>query len=238
MEFTTILTTIKEIVQEKGLSEPFIVGGVPRDKVLQRINDFGDIDFTTGDGDIHFLAKEIALRLPGAVYQLMADGHARVFVGGYKLDFSSNFKIPGIRYLLKKLNVADVDEMKCEIYSRDFTCNTLLLSMDLQTIIDPTAHGVNDINDKIIKTCLTPSLTLGYDNRRIIRIIYLASKLNFTVSEDIIEWVQKNSKLVLNCRAPSLAKKWNKALKYNREKSIKLAEEMGVLPYLPRPKGL
>ena len=51
------LLEIKRLAKDNGLSEPYIVGGLPRDKILHRINKVEDIDLTSGDDSIHQLAE-------------------------------------------------------------------------------------------------------------------------------------------------------------------------------------
>jgi hypothetical protein len=60
-------------------------------KVVGKIHNFNDIDLTTGDETIHYLAKEaaIALKSPYTSFQLMNDGHSRITVGDLKLDLSN-----------------------------------------------------------------------------------------------------------------------------------------------------
>ena len=167
MKLTELLKEIELLAQKKGFSTPYIVGGLPRDKVLNRANSFGDIDITTGDDGVKHLAKEVAINFHKYVtnYMVMSDGHAQVSFGDLKMDFSSNFIMPGVAYLLRKSGVSNVTEMQKEIYSRDFTCNTLLMDFALKEVKDPTGKGVKDINDKIIRTCLSPALSLGFNDR-------------------------------------------------------------------------
>jgi poly(A) polymerase len=163
----------------------------------------------------------------------MPDGHVTLNIGGLKLDCSSNFIIPNINDILAKQNITVVDEMQKELYSRDFTCNALLMSMDLKHIFDPLGRGIADIKKRIIKTCLSPEITLGYDNKRVVRILYLAAKLNFEVAPEIISWVKKNPASFSNVKSQYLTKKLIKALAYDPEKVIKLITDMNLWPYIP-----
>ena len=53
MKITDLLKIIKKISEVNNLSEPFICGGTPRDKVLGKIKEnLNDIDLTTGNEDI------------------------------------------------------------------------------------------------------------------------------------------------------------------------------------------
>ena len=48
MELLDILEFLTVLAEKKGMSPPYIVGGIPRDKLLKRFNDLGDIDTTSG----------------------------------------------------------------------------------------------------------------------------------------------------------------------------------------------
>jgi tRNA nucleotidyltransferase/poly(A) polymerase len=240
MKLSELLNLIAQIADEKGISTPAICGGTPRDKVLGKISELNDIDLTTGDQGIHYLAKEIAIKLKvqKSNYLVMPDGHARILIGGLKLDFSSNFNIPNIDEILKKKNIINADSMQKELYSRDFTCNTLLMSLDMKHIYDPTELAIDDIKKKIIKTCLSPEITLGYDHKRIVRVMYMAAKLNFNIAPEIIDWVRKNPNTFSNVPQDYLVKKLNKAVAYDKEAVIKLLTEMNLWPYVPPIKEL
>lgn len=240
MKLSKFLNIISQIAEEKSISKVYICGGLPRDKVLNKTNDLTDIDITTGDQGIHYLAKEIAIkfRLDKSRHLVMPDGHASLMIGGLKLDCSSNFMIPNIEQLLAKRGIEKADEMQKELYSRDFTCNALLMSMDLKQIFDPLGRGIPDIKQRIIKTCLSPEITLGYDNKRVVRILYLAAKLDFDIDPAIISWVKKNPTSFSNTKPQYLVKKLTKALEYNTDRVVKLLDEMNLWPYVPPVQAL
>jgi tRNA nucleotidyltransferase/poly(A) polymerase len=123
--------------------------------------------------------------------------------------------------------------MQCELYSRDFTCNALLLSLDLKNILDPTGLGLNDIQKKTIRTCLPAAITLGIDNKRIVRIIYLAAKLNFNIDEEIIKWIKTNPNAINNCKKKYLTGKLQKAVDSNLEKTVQVIDQLGLWNTIP-----
>ncbi|MES1987437.1 MAG: helix-turn-helix transcriptional regulator, partial [Pseudomonadota bacterium] len=47
------------------------------------------------------------------------------------------------------------------------------------------------IKSKTLRTCLPAAITLGYDNKRVVRILYMAAKLDFSVDQEIIDWVKQ-----------------------------------------------
>lgn len=235
MKLSVLLNEIEQIAQRKGLSQPFIVGGIPRDKMLNRQNSFEDVDLTTGDDGVKHLAKEVAVKLHKYVtdYSVMSDGHARIKFGDLNVDFSSNFMVPGIGYILKKENIQNADEMQKEIYSRDFICNTLLMSLDLKTVKDPTGLAISDIESRLIRTCLPAKLTLGYDQKRVIRAVYLAAKLDFNLDPEIIEWIKAHPDPIKNVGKDYSSKKLFKAMSVNKVKTISLLKELELWELLP-----
>ena len=234
MELLDLLEFLTVLADKKGMSPPYIVGGVPRDKLLKRFNDLGDIDITTGDSSVHYLAKEAAIMLKSDItsFHTYPDGHTRLYVGNYDLDFSTNFKIPGIKNQLLKVGIKNIDSMTEELYSRDFTCNTALLTLDLKKIYDPTGRAIPDMKAKILKTCMGPELTLGHDHNRIMRAIYFAAKLGFDVDESIISWVKANPDVVSEIKPNYFAKKIRESLSFDSEKTRMLIDKMGMWKFV------
>jgi len=239
MKLSELLYAIENIAKKKGLSKPYIVGGLPRDRLLNNLRDINDVDITTGDHTIHILAEDIASRLSGQVnYDIMPDGHSTISIGDIDIDFSSNFKVPGIGNILRKNGIQTPTEMQKELYSRDFTCNAALMSLDMENITDPTGLAINDIKNRVIKTCLHPDLTFGYDNRRIIRAVYLSAKLDFNIDPEIINWVKSKPDLAGNASDKYLVKKLNKSIKYNLDRTIDALDKMNIWSYIPPIKEL
>lgn len=218
-----------------GTSKPMIVGGIPRDKMLGKLTEISDVDITTGDDTVHYLAKEINIKLSRIMkiqYKKGFDGHSSILLGNLKLDFSSNFNVLHIEQYLKNKGIPNPSPMQKELYSRDFTINTLLMDLNLKTIHDPIKQGIADIKSKIIRTCLSPEITLKEHNR-IIRVIYLAAKLNFEVAPEIILFVQKNQNLIDSTTSEkSLVEKLSKAMSYNSNKTLELLKEMNLNKYV------
>lgn len=239
MNLPEILKILSDIAVNMD-SNLFLCGGAPRDKVMNVPGNIEDIDLTSGDDKIHYIAKEASIKLKdlNGSYKVLDDGHAQITIGGFKLDFSSNFNIPNIKNILNKAGLKGATDMQCELYSRDFTCNTLLMTLDLKQILDPTGLALKDIKSKTLRTCLPAAITLGYDNKRVVRIIYMAAKLNFTVDQEIIDWVKQNPKTISNCSQGYLIKKLAKSIEYNKEKTVELLDKMGLWKFIPPMKEL
>lgn len=236
MKLSDILQLLSQTAKDVGSSAPYICGGTPRDKVMGRPLVVEDIDITTGDQSIKTLAKEMAKRTAGprTVFTEMNDGHSQLIVDNIKLDFSTNYIEPGIKNMLVKAGLKNPTPMKFELYSRDFTCNTLLMTIDLKKVVDPIGLGLKDIKAKVLRTCLPAKITLGSDHRRVVRVIYLATKLGFKVDDEIINWVKKNPvSITAHDSREYVTKKLNKSLDFNPKLTVKLIDDMGLWSYVP-----
>jgi len=239
MKLKELLYLLGKTAIDIKASYPMICGGTPRDKYLDQLEKVSDIDITTGDKTIDYLSEAFADKL-GKQYKVsrktMPDGHSTVFIGDLKLDFSSNFVIPNIDLYLQKLGIKEPTNFQREMFSRDFTCNALLLSLDLKNIIDPTNRGFKDIKEKKIKTCLAPEITLTSNKNRVIRSVYLSSKLNFDIDNSIIEFVKKNPQSVQDSSQSSLSKKLNEAFTWDADRAEHNLTKMNLWNYIPITK--
>jgi tRNA nucleotidyltransferase (CCA-adding enzyme) len=238
VEFRDLLLQLKRLANDNGLSEPFIVGGLPRDKILNKSSDIQDVDLTTGDESIHKLALVVANYFKVVPVQF-PDGHYQMYLDNIKFDFSSNYQSPNAAYFLEKVGLNDPTQMQLELFSRDFTCNILLFPMDLRKILDPTGLSLNDIRDKVLKTPLPPRITLRDDPNRVVRAIYLAAKLGFTVEEDIIKWVlNHHEKISAEVSNGFARKKLAAATRSNPNITIQLMNKMQLWNVVSLPKIL
>ena len=196
MRLSELLSSLDTIAKENKIQTPYIVGGLPRDRILGLAPDMvKDIDITTGDSSSSILASLVSAKWPNAMFRLYDDGHSSVDFKNIRLDFSNNFKIPGIVTELKGMGVKSPTELQKELFSRDFTINTLLQPMDLsKEPLDLTGSAMIDIKNKTIKTPINPELTIGYDPRRILRAIKLAIKLDFIIDKELEEAIEFFSK--------------------------------------------
>lgn len=232
------LFKIKELAKDNGLSEPYIVGGLPRDKILNRSRKVEDIDLTSGDESIHQLA-ELAANEFKIQPMRFPDGHYQLYIGNLKFDFSSNYNSPDAKYFLEKAGVKEPTEMQLELFSRDFTCNTLIIPLTLIKIVDPTGLALDDIKKKLIRTPLPPRITLRDDTKRVVRAIYLAAKLGFMVEPDIIKWARTHHDKIREEVSQGFSKrKLADATRADADKTIDLMSQMDLWNVVGVPKIL
>lgn len=241
MKLRDLLNIIEETSLEHRTSRPYICGGAPRDRILNRLDSLNDIDLTTGDETVSILAREVYFKLNKnfkVFYRVAKDGHASIYMGSSKIDFSSNFNCPNIDGYLVSKGIANPNKMQKELFSRDFTCNSLLITLDLKKVIDPTKRGFKDVNDKIIRTNLAPQVTLTSNKNRVIRSIYLAAKLDFIIDDEIVQWVRNNPESVKFSSEKALVEKLNKAVALSPKKTISYIDKMNIWNQIPITKEL
>jgi len=231
----------KTAVDHPKIGIPYLCGGTPRDYLMGNLEKISDLDITTGTKTIDYLAENV-LNILNKQYNIpnhvAKDGHISLHIGDLKLDFSSNFIEPNIINHLKAIGIKYPTAIQQEMFSRDFTCNSLLLTLDFKQLLDPTGKGKEDVKNKIIKTCLSPEITFQNSTNRVIRSIYLAVKLGFEISPDIIDYVKAHPETTAISSQKAMTEKLNKSLSIDREKTIRLITAMGIWDYIPVDNSL
>ncbi len=237
MDLKELLRTIDATAKETKSSKPYLVGGMVRDIVLKRFNEVTDIDITCGDATSDRLGQAMVRKIQGAVYTKFSDGHGSLSFERFKVDFSNNFNTPAALPELKKIGITRPSSMELELYSRDFTINSMLMPLDLTKIYDLTGRGMKDIRAKVIDTCLTPQITFTADPRRIARIVYLGAKLGFYPSKRVIDWVVANPNAVTGIDKKYCSDKINKAIDKNAKLAFEIIDSLNMKQLVPNSKA-
>ena len=238
MKLRDLLGIIQTTAQDKQLSTPYIVGGCVRDRIRGAAKDFNDIDLTTAEGDSVSLAFACADKLPYSKFDLYDDGHAAMSVNGLKIDFSNHFIIPDISKELTRLGVKDHSPLAKEMYSRDFTINTLLQDLSFTKIYDITGKGVSDIKAGIVRCPINPELTIKNDPKRILRALRFALRFGYIIDEDLVRAIKKYAPLLKTLSPDYVKDKTNELLEIDSEKTIKYMYEFGLLKVIPLTKAI
>lgn len=221
MNLKELLIEINDLAKDLGIHQPWLCGGLPRDKYLKIASIVNDIDITTGHNDVNLLARAVANKFKKYNAKLIfKKDHYSVKIGKITLDFSSNFISPYVKE-------SKLKSLSQEMISRDFNINSLLMSIDLKKIYDPTKLGFQDLNNKIIDTCLTPEITFVDSPNRAIRAIYLACKLNFDLSDRVHKYLMNNKEIFSKISKVYLTKKIKDAKKYNIKKYYSIMRSLG-----------
>jgi tRNA nucleotidyltransferase/poly(A) polymerase len=184
----SFLNLASQTAQKMNL-KVFVVGGYVRDLILVR--ESHEIDFLViGDG-IEF-ANEYAKQLGTmsvTVYKNFGTAHFKhgdfslEFVGARKESYSKDSRKPDV------ISGSFTDD----ISRRDFTINTLAISLDEKDFGELIDHydGMSDIKNKLIKTPIDPLITFDDDPLRIMRAFRFAAQLDFKVHDSILEAANK-----------------------------------------------
>ena len=233
MDVNELLAVISDVARKNDINTPYIVGGVPRDRVMGKQEDVNDIDLTTGSEDSAKLGEVLAKTLVGSKYRTYDDGHASINFKGIRLDFSNNFVVPDIETYMRKAGATKFDDMRKEIYSRDFTMNTLLEKLDFSAIYDLTGQGEEDIKAKIIRCPIDPNISIGNDARRILRAIKFSLKYNFEIAEDVKNAMLEHRSKVKSLPARFVQDKISEIVRLNNDQGIEMLMEFKLLSLVP-----
>ena len=173
--------------------DSYVIGGFVRDFFLKR-GDSKDIDVVAIGSGIK-LAQKVAQLLPTKpkvqVFKTYGTAMLRYndveieFVGARKESYSENSRNPEVT----KGTLQD-DQNR-----RDLTINALALSLNEESfgeLLDPF-NGIEDLQNKVIKTPLNPDITYSDDPLRMMRAIRFTTQLNFNIDIESQEAIARNS---------------------------------------------
>jgi putative nucleotidyltransferase with HDIG domain len=192
--------------------ESYVIGGFVRDFLLGR--DFKkDIDIVAVGSGIE-LALKVSELLPKKpkvqVFKTYGTAMLRFedteieFVGARKESYHFESRNP----------VVENGTLEDDQNRRDFTINALALSLNSNTfgdLVDPF-NGIDDLENKIIKTPLDPDITYSDDPLRMMRAIRFATQLNFEIEENSLNSITKNVERIKIISGERIVDELNKIL--------------------------
>ena len=187
-----IFSIISNASSELGV-ESYVIGGFVRDFLLKR-GTAKDIDIVAVGSGID-LANKVSSLLPNKpkvqVFKTYGTAMLRYqdleieFVGARKESYTKESRNPEVT-----TGTLEDDQNR-----RDFTINALAFSLNSDNfgdLLDPF-NGLQDLENKIIKTPLDPDITYSDDPLRMLRAIRFASQLDFEIEEKSLEAISKNA---------------------------------------------
>ena len=181
-----LFTYLDQLFKENGFSI-FEVGGSVRDEILGK--DTTDFDFATDA-----TPKEMMEFLPNAIDTFAKYGCIK-YKGEYgRAEITTFRKEEDYDDYRHPKKVSFVKSLEEDYRRRDFTINAIYKDVDGK-IYDP-AHGVFDINNRIIRFIGNPEIRIKEDPLRILRAKRFASKLGFKIEENSLEAIEKFSYLL------------------------------------------
>ena len=192
--------------------EAYVIGGFVRDFILER-GSKKDIDIVAvGSGiDLALKVSELIPHHPKVqVFKNYGTAMLRFndidieFVGARKESYRNDSRNP----LVENGTLQD-DQNR-----RDFTINAMAFSLNedhFGDLVDPF-NGMTALAEKIIKTPLDPDVTYSDDPLRMMRAIRFATQLNFTIEEESLNAITKNSDRIKIISGERIVEELNKIL--------------------------
>ncbi|SHE99427.1 HDIG domain-containing protein [Mariniphaga anaerophila] len=227
---------------DKKNQDAYVIGGYVRDLILKRPSK--DIDVVTLGSGIA-LAESVARELKPSprvnvfknfgTAQLKYRNFEVEFVGARKESYRSDSRKP----------IVENGTLEDDQDRRDFTINALALGLNSYNygqLLDPF-NGLKDLEDKIIRTPLDPSITFSDDPLRMMRAIRFSTQLGFEIEPKTLQAIAANRDRINIVSAERISDELNKIMAADKPSvGFKLLEETGILdiifPELKKLKGV
>lgn len=236
-----VFKKVAEICGEHNI-EAYVIGGFVRDIFLKRPSH--DIDIVTVGSGIELaklVANKLSPKIKVSVFKnfgtamFQYNGLEVEFVGARKESYKRNSRKP----------IVENGTLEDDQNRRDFTINAMGLSLhpnSFGNIVD-RFNGIEDLNNKIIKTPLDPDITYSDDPLRMLRAIRFANQLNFTIEEESLSAIERNNSRIEIISHERISDELNKIMMCEKPSiGFKLLQKTGLLkfflPELENMKGI
>jgi len=187
-----IFATINKIADDNQI-EAFVIGGFVRDIFLKRPSK--DIDILVLGNGPNF-AEKVGQQLKVSVAVFKSFGTAMLKYNDWEVEFvgarKESYRADSRKPIIEDGTLAD-DQQR-----RDFTINAMAISLsnhNFGQLLDPFG-GINDLENKLIKTPLAAHITFSDDPLRMLRAIRFASQLNFTIDDEALLAIKNNKERI------------------------------------------
>jgi poly(A) polymerase len=225
-----VFQIVSRISEEKSLPS-YVIGGFVRDSILGR--DSKDIDIVVIGSGIE-MAEAVAEEMDKApkitvfktfgTAMLKWKGFEIEFVGARKESYRKDSRKPTVE------NGTLVDDQ----LRRDFTINALAYSLNKENygeLVDPF-NGLDDLENRIIRTPCDPLITFSDDPLRMLRAIRFAAQLDFRIEDSTFEAIVQNAGRIQIISKERISEELNKIMLTAKPSfGFKLLEKAGLLPW-------
>ena len=234
-----IFRLISQTADRLGL-DCYVIGGFVRDLFLERPST--DVDFVVinqhhDDGrDIErpgiaiakALKDEIGKKASLSVFKNFGTAQLKIknveleFVGARRESYSHDSRKP----------IIEDGTLEDDQNRRDFTINAMAICLNdkrFGELVDPF-DGLQDMEDRIIRTPLDPDITFSDDPLRMMRCIRFATQLNFDIYEETFEALIRNAERIKIISGERISEELNKImLTSNPSKGFMDLQRCGLL---------
>ena len=186
----------------------YVVGGYVRNFLIDKYIS-SDIDLSSAlrVEEILPYVEKSGLKVIGEYKRtntlLLSDGDNKYEFTSFRCDVYSKGHKP--------VYTTHTDDIKIDAIRRDFKCNAVYYDIKNKKIVDPLG-GIEDINNRIIDTVLSPEEVFGVDGLRLMRLARFSAELGFTPKKSVILGAKKNAKRIKEISAERIYSELNKIL--------------------------
>lgn len=236
-----VFRLVSQVADEMNV-ECYVIGGYVRDIFLRRTSkDIDCVVVGSGIALAEAVAKKMGKQSKVTVYKNF--GTAQVKYKGYELEFVGARK-ESYTHDSRKPIVED-GTLEDDLKRRDFTINTLALCINrarFGELVD-YFNGLQDLENRIIRTPLDPNITFSDDPLRMMRAIRFASQLGFDIHPETFDAIVANRERISIVSAERITDELNKIILSPKPSvGFVLLEKTGLLdlvfPELAALKGV
>jgi len=190
MEKRQLPEKVKKVMQKAidAGGEIYVVGGAVRDWILKK--EINDWDFAT-----NLTPEEMKKIFPKNSFCENQFGTFSLIMGENDIFEITTYRSEeGYSDKRHPDKVSWGKNLKEDLERRDFTINAMAL--DIEGQITDLHNGIEDLNNRLIKTVGNPDDRFSEDALRMMRAIRIAAQIGFLVEEKTFESIQKNAHLI------------------------------------------
>lgn len=213
-----------DTIYENGY-EAFMVGGCVRDSVLNLIPNDYDITTNAKPKEIMNIFKDYKIIDTGIKH-----GTVSIILNNNIYEITT-YRIEGeYENNRRPKTVEFTSSIEEDLRRRDFTINAMAYNKQFG-IIDKF-NGLEDLQNRIIKTVGNPDERFKEDGLRMIRAIRFSSKLGFNIDENTLNGIYKNSYIIKNISTERINDEFTKILLSDNPQNIILLYKTNIFKYL------
>ena len=194
------LSNISKIISELSREiqiDAYLVGGCVRDLMLNPSKDAIDVDIMV-EGDGIAFAKILAQKINvPKIVPFKKFATAKIPYKEFEIEVASA-RLEKYDKSSRSPSEVTLSSIQDDLLRRDFTVNAMAVSLNEQNFgefFDPF-NGMEDLNNKILKTPLDPDTTFSDDPLRMMRAAYFASKLSLSIEKNCLESIKENAERI------------------------------------------
>lgn len=196
--------------------EAYLVGGYVRDMLIGSRSYDVDICTNALPKDMHVLFNSTKNTY----------GSINLIIGNFNFDITTFRK--DFDYVNRRPSKVEyIDSLQEDLLRRDFTINAIC--MDISGKLLDYEHGIDDLNEKLIRSIGDPVSKITEDPLRILRAIRFATTLDFTLDSELYNAIKSNNYLIKTLSSERIKSELDKILlSKNFLNGLKLMDELGL----------